>query len=111
MLGVVDDVPTDMHHTIPKGIQRRLRDANNPAGAHPDIIGRPNLPNRKPWPRDVHQAAHSGRGYTGKDADGIGGGHYNNAFHRMIESRGGYEIVSKEEVLEIRGFLERWFGP
>jgi len=103
------DDAVDMHHTIPLGIQKRLREFGNDAATDLDIIGRRGLPNRRAVPRETHWKLHSGKGYTGKGKTGIGGGHYNNAFHRMIERRGDYDGVSKQDLLEIRGFLVRWF--
>ena len=108
--GVLVHNAYDMHHTIPLKIQSKLRDAGNSAASHPDIIGRAGLPNRKRIDPALHAKIHGGKGYVGTGKTGIKGGHYNNAFDRMIESHGGYSTVSKETILEIRDFLVRWFG-
>nr|MBC8355320.1 hypothetical protein [Planctomycetota bacterium] len=99
----------DMHHSIPRGIQRRLREAGNAAADSRDVIGRAGLPNRMPVERGLHRQIHSGKGYVGKGTDGVGGGHYNNAFDRLIKGQGGYENVTPAQLVEMRDFLVRWF--
>ena len=100
----------EMHHSIPRGIQRRLREAGNLAADSRDVIGKPGLPNRIPVERGLHRHIHSGKGYVGKGKDGVGGGHYNNAFHRLIKGQGNYRNITPEQLVEIRDFLVRWFG-
>ena len=94
------------------GIQRRLREAGNEIADEADIIGRHGLPNRIPVPAGRHTKIHSGKGYI--QNGGVGSGHYNNAFHRLIVGKNGngpgHKNVTKEHVLEIREFLVRQFG-
>jgi len=53
----------DMHHTIPRQI--RAPRSGKPSeflkpnvANHPDVVGRPGLPNRWPIPRELHRRLH-----------------------------------------------------
>ncbi|MCH7727850.1 MAG: hypothetical protein IH991_15430 [Planctomycetes bacterium] len=97
-----------MHHTIPRGIQKRLKNAKNKIYKDPRIKGKAGLPNRRPVKAKRHREIHSGRGY--KQRGGVGGGHYSNRFHEGILQFGGYKKVTAEQVLMIRDILVRRFG-
>ena len=85
-----------MHHTIPKAIQKRLRP---PLRNHPNIKGRPGLPNRKSVEYFKHRRIHSGRGLPEK------GGYYNNRFHEELDKIEQIREIDVEDVLRIRDML------
>jgi hypothetical protein len=83
------------HHTVPREILKQLPDdvANNPL-----VRGRAGAPNRWPIPEDVQKAIHKGKG----------GGAYNDAFKRELETLRRDPTV--EDVLRIRDDLVKRFG-
>jgi hypothetical protein len=105
---LVHNACTELHHSIPLAIQRRLAASGNPAALSRNVIGRPGLPNRIALDQLQHRAIHGGQGYV--QNGGIGGGHYNNAFHDLILRRGGYGRVSEDDILHIRDILVNWFA-
>jgi hypothetical protein len=98
---------THMHHSIPRAIQRRLAEAGSAAASSANVIGRAGLPNRISVEAGLHRLIHSGKGYI--QLGGIGGGHYNNAFHNLILKNGGYKNISADDVVHIRNILVNWF--
>jgi hypothetical protein len=50
---------------------------------------------------------HAGTGYI--QNGGIGGGHYNNAFHELIRKNGDYDRVTAEDLVRMRDLLVRIF--
>ena len=77
------------HHSIPKEIQKKLP---LDVASHPDVRGRPGLPNIRPVDATKHTKAHDKAGISTK-ATGIHGGAYNKRFQEEIEKRGGYNQV------------------
>ncbi len=84
-----------MHHTIPRAIQKNL-----PARIrrHIDIRGRRGLPNRIPVEYYKHRRIHSGRGLPQK------GGYYNNRFQEEIDKIP-RELLDADDILRIRDML------
>jgi hypothetical protein len=101
------DPKTHRHHTIPKEIQKKLPPHLR---SDPDIIGRPGLPNRRPVEAGKHLGeVHDKSGISPKET-GIYGGRYNLRFQEEIQKLGGYNAVTKQQVLEIRDRLGKEFG-
>jgi hypothetical protein len=94
------------HHTIPKEIQKKLPEHLQ---NDPDIIGRPGLPNRRMVDADHHMnVVHDKRGISTKKT-GIYGGKYNLRFDEEIKKIG-YDIITKQQILDIRDLLVKEFG-
>ena len=70
----------DMHHTIPREIRRSRSTGKSLLPdhlvEHPDIVGRPGLPNRRSTLRDVHRDIHN------RNREG---GDYNTRFKEMLK--------------------------
>jgi hypothetical protein len=84
--------PTEKHHTIPREIRapRSGKPSKLPddVANHPDVIGRPGLPNRWDIPKGLHRSMHP---------------HYNNRFKAELAKVEG--TVTPEKVVEIRDKL------
>jgi len=95
------------HHTIPSEIQDKLPEHLR---NDPDIVGRRGLPNKKPVDADKHAYEIHDRTGISPTATGIYGGKYNLRFQEEIMKRGGYESITKQQLLEIRDLLVKEFG-
>ena len=88
----------EMHHTIPRQIQKRLPEN---VRKHPDVVGRKGLPNRKPVPYEKHRDIHRGPG----------GGVYNDRFdEEIVKEAGVYGNVTAQQIINIRDRLVKEFG-
>ena len=68
------------------------------------------MPNRRPVDADRHlNEVHDKTGISTKET-GIHGGKYNLRFQEEIDKLGGYDKITKEQILEIREKLVKEFS-
>jgi RHS repeat-associated protein len=89
--------PTEMHHTIPREIRaprsgEKSKWLPDDVANHPDVVGRPGLPNRWAIPKELHRSMHP---------------RYNERFKEELSKLEGK--VTVKDVLDIRDRLAKEF--
>jgi hypothetical protein len=97
--GTSGPVEIEMHHTIPREI--RAPRSGKPGmlpdhvANHPDVVGRPGLPNRWAVPKEVHREIHP---------------RYNRRFEEEVNKIKANREINVKDVLNIRDRLVKEFG-